>query len=149
MYGISTFKFQTSWRNTMNSNFIDFTLENIFSKVIPMADTFFNEYDIQIAMSFQDIVYAEIEVSYKYALELSWMFGMIRNIYYDELNEKNSYDFFREVAIEAKHIISLDYPKQAVFIAMMNTAEEWYKYNYPYQALIIKEENGISTIQMD
>lgn len=133
----------------MNSNFIDFTLENIFSKVIPMADTFFNEYDIQVAMSFQDILYAEIEVIYKYALELSWMFSMIRNIYYDELNEKNSYDFFQEVAYEAKHIISLDYPKQAVFIAMMNKAEEWYKYNYPYQALIIKEENSISIIQMD
>jgi hypothetical protein len=134
----------------MNSNFIDFTLENIFSEVIPMANTFFNEYNIQVAQSYQDIIYAEIEVACKYALELSWMFGMIQNIYYDELNDKNSYDFFQDLAKEAKHYISIDYPKQAVFLSMMNKAEEWYKHNYPHQAaIIIIEESGLSSILLD
>lgn len=138
-----------SWRNTMNSNFIDITLENIFSEVIPIADTFFNQYSIQVAEHYEDILYAEIELVWKYALELSWLFAMIRNIYYDELNDKNSYDFFQEIAKEAKHYITIDYPKQAVFISMMNKAEEWYKLNFPLQAAVIIEENGLSTIQLD
>jgi hypothetical protein len=133
----------------MNSNLIDFTLENIFSEVIPVANTFFNEYDIRVTKSSGDQIYAEIEVVYKHALELSWVFSMIGNIYYDELNEKNSYEFFQEVAYEAKHIISLDYPKQAVFVAMLNKAEEWYKNHYPLQALIINEENGVSVRRLD
>lgn len=133
----------------MNSNFIDFTLENIFSEVIPMADTFFKEHGIQVANHYENILYAEIEIACKYALELSWVLEMIRNIYFDELNDKNSCDFFQEIAKEAKHYITLDYPKQAVFISMTNKAEAWYKYNFPHQATIIIEENGLSTILLD
>jgi hypothetical protein len=133
----------------MNSHFIDFIIENIFSKVIPIADTFFNQYDIRVAMRRSDISEAAIPLVCDYGLELSWVFYMLGNIYDAELNEKNRYGFFQTIAEEARHILALEYPKQAVFIAMMNAAEAWYKMNFPYKAAIIIEENGLSVVQRD
>ena len=133
----------------MNSNFIDFTLENIFSEVIPMADTFFNEYGVCISYSKNSNLSAFIPVVCEFAIELSWLFSMVLNIYFDEINDKNRGLLIHLMGKEAIRIISKDYTKQAVMIAVMNIAEYWFIQNFPSKSKVLQEDNGVTTILFD
>jgi len=133
----------------MNSNFIEFIIGNIFSDAIPVADTFFDMDSVSILLPLEGFPRSEDCVVCSYALELSWIFNMVLNIYHDELNERNRSKLLDMMVREANYYIAQDFPKQAVFLSVINIAEYWFKKHFPYKAMIIIEENGLSECLKD
>ena len=133
----------------MNSHFIDFIIGNIFSEAIPVADTFFDTEGVRIMPSSEGFFGSEDCVVCSYALELSWIFNMVLNIYHDELNDRNRCKLLEMMVREAKYYIVHDLPKQAVFLSVINVAEYWFKEHFPYKARIIIEEYGLSECLKD
>lgn len=133
----------------MNSNFIDFTIENIFSKGIPITDNLFNLDGVSIHFSSAGVSRSDSVVVCNYAGELSWVFNMVLNIYYDELNDRNRTKLIDLIAREANYYIGQDYPKEAVFLSVINAGEYWFKNNFPHKAAIIVEEVWGSEILFD
>lgn len=118
----------------MNSNFIDFTLENIFSEVIPIADTLFDKFGVRILPLSKCEQGSDTNIICSYSLELSWLFEMVMKIYEDEINEHNRMSLLNLMVREANRIISIDFPKQALLIGVMNVARYWYFTHCPLKA---------------
>lgn len=133
----------------MNGNFIEFTFENIFSKGIPVTDTFFDMDGFSIHLPSIDLLRSDSKIVCRCALELSWVFNMVMNIYHDELNDRNRPKLIELMVREANYYISQDFPKPAVFLSVLNAAEYWFKNNFPQKATILVEEVWGSEILFD
>jgi hypothetical protein len=128
----------------MNSKFIDFILENIFSEVIPVAETLFDLDGICIKEGQNEIIRTNTCVIYDHPLELSWFFEMVLKAYHDEINEHNRLELLSLMAREANRIICFDYPKQAVFLSVINVANYWFLKRYQLKSnKIIKQHDEI------
>lgn len=133
----------------MNSNFIQYSIGNIFSEVIPIADTYFHLDDVRISPPFKGVLKSNNCVVCTYPLELSWVFNMVLNIYYDELNDKNRPKLVRMMVRNANHYIEQGLPKQAVLFGVMVIAEKWFKKYFPNKAKIIIENENINECLQD
>ena len=126
----------------MNSHFIDFIIGNIFSEAIPLADTFFKMDGIRVLPRGNEDPLSDTHVSCDYPLELSWVFYMALNIYHEHITARNRPALLALIAQNAAYCIAQDYPRQAVLLSVLNTAECWFKRNFPYEARMIVDRNG-------
>ncbi|MFA5434503.1 MAG: hypothetical protein WC372_00495 [Candidatus Neomarinimicrobiota bacterium] len=128
----------------MNSHFIDFIIGNLFSEVIPVADTFFNMDGVRVTPRGNEDPPSDTHLSCDYPLELSWVLYMTLNIYHEHITTRNRPGLLRLIARKAAYYIAQDYPEQAVLFSVPNTAEYWFKQNFPHQAGMLVERNGCS-----
>ena len=133
----------------MNCHFIDFITENIFSDTPLIADTFFHMDGVMIRNKAMKRSPAFVTIVCPYALHLSWVFRMILNMYHDEITEYNRAELVHCIGHTAHILTVWDFPRQAVMLGCMNSAEKWFRRNFREKGKILHYENGISEVYLD
>ena len=133
----------------MHCHFIDFISENIYSDAPLIADTFFHMDAVMIRHKAIKRSPALITIVCPYALHLSWVFRMILNMYHDEITEYNRAELIHSMGHTAQLLVSWEFPKQAVMLGCMNSAERWFHRHFREKGRVLHHENGITEVYFD